>query len=380
MNSSGGSTVVIGGENISFAEWNTNNYLHIDFSIDPGSDYESYEAENPSTAWYLWCGTGTGGIGQDFNLLDLKADYMLDGIDYFSKQPHTWPDDVANCAFSIGFRIGGYDQVNRRYYWTVENQFIPIRVDYFHLPETKIVFHPVVIDEDQIASESVWLENIVNQYDVGWQLGRTMPLDVTAWEVGGPVVADTTGIERAQDGFPRYDPFRTATFDALLNQYAGASFGEGITFHVAVVSPEVINGHGQGAGSAAVGSPYSVIFWSYNKTILDDVLQHEIGHNLGLLHTYCSGMEGDPTLDVDYPNPDGFIEQDGYAVNPDRKTFQVIPGESTYDFMSFCNPAWPSARNYEKMIAFLRELEPNVSARVVVADPEIVECQFGIQH
>ena len=70
-----------------------------------------------------------------------------------------------------------------------------------------------------------------------------------------------------------------------------------------------------------------------------DTAAHEIGHNLGRLHSPC----GDPSgVDPYYPYIDGSIGEIGFKVN-NFKTFS-----SNYkDVMSYCDPVWVSDYTYE---------------------------------
>jgi hypothetical protein len=94
------------------------------------------------------------------------------------------------------------------------------------------------------------------------------------------------------------------------------------------------------AGLGYVGYPVSI-----GMDNRDDVIAHELGHNLGLPHAPCGNPSG---VDPDFPYPDGRIGHYGW----DRRHRRLQRPDEKFDLMSYCDPIWISDYNYEKVIAY----------------------------
>ena len=73
-----------------------------------------------------------------------------------------------------------------------------------------------------------------------------------------------------------------------------------------------------------------------------DVIAHEIGHNLRLIHAPCGGAEGP---DPSFPQRDGSIGAWGFDFLNDALVPPTDP-----DLMTYCEPRWISGYNFTKML------------------------------
>jgi hypothetical protein len=73
-----------------------------------------------------------------------------------------------------------------------------------------------------------------------------------------------------------------------------------------------------------------------------DTMAHELGHNFNRLHAPCGTSDG---LDASFPYAQGKIEAFGF----DPDTQQIYDPAKTYDFMSYCNPAWTSPYTFKAL-------------------------------
>jgi PKD repeat protein len=96
-----------------------------------------------------------------------------------------------------------------------------------------------------------------------------------------------------------------------------------------------------------------------------ETAQHELGHNMGRQHAPCGGAAGP---DPFYPYAGAVIGSWGY----DAVTKQLMAPNAFVDLMSYCNPAWVSDYNYNKVQTALESqpfitgtTSPYVSALVV---------------
>jgi hypothetical protein len=100
---------------------------------------------------------------------------------------------------------------------------------------------------------------------------------------------------------------------------------------------------------------------------------HEIGHNQGLAHVACEDM-GNPAADPDpsYPDhPIGRTLNTGFGI----RDFQMYPGDTTTDYMSYCNDRWVSPWTWNKVWPRIQGFTAMGSPLIV--DPEPV-LQFGM--
>ena len=77
---------------------------------------------------------------------------------------------------------------------------------------------------------------------------------------------------------------------------------------------------------------------------LPDVIAHELGHNLNLLHAPCGGASAP---DPSFPQRDGSTGAWGFDF---RNDFLMPP--SAPDLMSYCEPRWISGYNFTKMLNY----------------------------
>ncbi len=93
--------------------------------------------------------------------------------------------------------------------------------------------------------------------------------------------------------------------------------------------------------------------WDAVSRTYSDVIAHEFGHNLSLLHAPCGGPSGTDPL---FPNSDGTIGDWGYDFGAD-----TLVHPTTTDVMSYCGPpAWISRYNFNKALRYriFREGQP----------------------
>lgn len=79
-----------------------------------------------------------------------------------------------------------------------------------------------------------------------------------------------------------------------------------------------------------------------HSTTASNIATHEIGHNLGLAHSPCGVIGGDPG----YPYINGSIGDIGV----DIATGEVYLPEVSRDLMSYCQPRWISDYSYENIL------------------------------
>jgi hypothetical protein len=100
---------------------------------------------------------------------------------------------------------------------------------------------------------------------------------------------------------------------------------------------------------------------------------HEIGHNQGLNHVECNDM-GNPSAgnDPSYPDhPLGRTLNTGFGI----RDFKMYPGDTTIDYMSYCNKRWVSPWTWAKVWTRIQNFTAQGSPLIV--DPEPV-MQFGM--
>ena len=99
----------------------------------------------------------------------------------------------------------------------------------------------------------------------------------------------------------------------------------------------------QTAGVAYVGFPVGV---SIDLAGSQNVISHEIGHNLDLRHAPACDA---PNADTGYPDPAGVVRQWGFDVH--SRTL-VRPDGSLTDLMGYCDDQWISRYSFVKALNF----------------------------
>jgi hypothetical protein len=95
------------------------------------------------------------------------------------------------------------------------------------------------------------------------------------------------------------------------------------------------------AGCAWGGSNISANVWQTSKADTANTIVHETGHDQGLSHVDCANAEYPPGQEPSTAYPDhplGRIMATGFGV----RSFSLYPWESTFDYMSYCEPSWVS--------------------------------------
>jgi hypothetical protein len=91
-----------------------------------------------------------------------------------------------------------------------------------------------------------------------------------------------------------------------------------------------------------------------------EVLTHEIGHGLGLMHAPCGDRARPERVDPGFPYPDGGIGACGFdvvaGVPKDPRVYK--------DDMSYCWPKWSSDYDVKKILAFRARERPPASGPV----------------
>lgn len=116
--------------------------------------------------------------------------------------------------------------------------------------------------------------------------------------------------------------------------------GSSRLYHGIIVSP---NTGSQTAGIAYVGFPASV---SIDLGGSQNVISHEIGHNLDLSH--APGCDA-PNTDAAYPYADGAVTTWGYDILSGNL---VSPSATRKDLMTYCADLWISDYSFQQALAY----------------------------
>lgn len=149
-------------------------------------------------------------------------------------------------------------------------------------------------------------------------------LDVTAHE---PVVTSA----RSSSG-ALFEIFAIRTMEGGTGYYMG-----------------MLGGRREGGGIAFLGGSASFAAPGPSS------VAHELGHNMGLRHAPCGNAE---SLDPSYPRSDGSIGAWGYDF---RNGGRLVP-PTTWDHMSYCDPAWTSDYHFTNALRFRLFDEDHASA------------------
>lgn len=122
-------------------------------------------------------------------------------------------------------------------------------------------------------------------------------------------------------------------------------------------------------GCAVLNANFNADLWIDNNIKLSATsIVHEIGHNQGLQHVQCDDM-GNPAAgpDPSYPDhPLGRTLNTGFGI----RDFAMYPGETTTDYMSYCNDRWVSPWTWNKVWTRIKDFTAMGSpGSPLIADP-----------
>jgi hypothetical protein len=117
-----------------------------------------------------------------------------------------------------------------------------------------------------------------------------------------------------------------------------------------------VAGIAQMAGSgenASLSRVAASVWWDKNGSVkrTADTFVHELGHNQGLAHVACPGVNA-AGPDPNYPYPNGKIGEWGFGI----RSFTLHNPTATHDYMSYCGNAWGSDWTFLKTYDRIRKL------------------------
>ncbi len=113
----------------------------------------------------------------------------------------------------------------------------------------------------------------------------------------------------------------------------------------------VVAGSTQNAGTTRVGAS---VFWTSqtdNIEMTTGTFVHEIGHNQGLAHVACPGVDA-ASPDPGYPYDKGMIGEWGFGI----RSLTLHSPTSSHDYMTYCGNTWGSDWTYLKTYERIRTL------------------------
>ena len=227
-----------------------------------------------------------------------------------------------------------------------------LALDVVEMPAMELTVVPVLVSEDPDSSALEWAEALGRGHPEIDFLSNALPVgDLNVTVRAEPYVVSAPLREFAD----WHDLLLDIQLLRALDQAAGYYHG------VVSVGRRGIQGVGYQA-NAFYFLPVSL------GTSHPEVMTHELGHNMSLGHAPCNLIFG-AGRDPGYPYGDGTIGAWGYDARGDS----LVP-PSTYDLMSYCDPAWISDYNFEKALRFRLQVE-GTSTSAVVADTDAGHAQ-----
>jgi len=132
--------------------------------------------------------------------------------------------------------------------------------------------------------------------------------------------------------------------NALLSAAKAADGNIGQTFYYGLVPQSVPIGANSGCSSSGVTS---------GRVAAQMTMAHEFGHGLGFGHSNCGnvGSSADSNIPVYQPyDPPGISMASIGEYGIDVRNGEIMPPDTTRDYMSYCGPKWISLFNYERSI------------------------------
>lgn len=293
--------------------------------------------------------------------------------------------DSDNLSIRIDYPVvNGWRNTDRDTWMLSDNEFpFPEENTIDQLPGLHVTYHPIVPDSSYIESETAWLRFLLeDRRTFGGQLERMLPVWVNTYPViGGPLVVppDTTTSDHFKD-----EVFIRAV-EKLRNEYRhDVGFtslivgGENNYYRVrtGIMSERMERLYGEARiasrGRGYVGQPWSVFLyekeWPFQYG--DEILAHEIGHNLNLIHTE------DDSAYPGYPselNKNAFLIESEYPHG-----IQIIDAFHSRPLMynGFGNDGrkWLSEYNWNNILDFVNLETSAVHSRVIAGEGDMWIC------
>jgi hypothetical protein len=129
-------------------------------------------------------------------------------------------------------------------------------------------------------------------------------------------------------------------------------------------------------GCALINENFNADVWVDNSLgITATSIVHEIGHNQGLNHVQCDD-NGNPAAgpDPSYPDhPLGRTLNTGFGI----RDFSMYPGDTTIDYMSYCNERWVSPWTWSKVWNRIQQFTAQGSPLIVDPTPVMHFAMWG---
>ena len=246
----------------------------------------------------------------------------------------------------------------------------------FHISESvtiepliraQITYHPIVSDSSYIESETAWLKVVLeDRQGFRESVEKMLPISIGNVALGGPLVVppDTT-----TTGYYEDEAFIRAA-ERLRAEYPnGVGYGNYFRFRTGIMSERMARTYGHARlasrGRGFVGEPWSVFLYEkkVDFSFKEEIMAHEIGHNLGLIHT-----EDDPS----YPGYPSEMNKDAFFVESDfvHEVHRLLPHRTRplmYNGFGNVRRWWLSEYNWNNALDFIQEQTNRpVAARSVV--------------
>ncbi|PRP97424.1 hypothetical protein ENSA5_34160 [Enhygromyxa salina] len=208
--------------------------------------------------------------------------------------------------------------------------------------------------------EQLFIDYIHEQYpvqNIQWEFRRETPIQWTEELTSLAQLWQPLRDQREADAAPP-NTYYYALVDACTNGIDGAGgIAPGLATDTKAAAFERVS-----SGLWLGGDDYSY-----------ETMVHELGHNHGRAHVFCSG--GDAAgVDPSYPYDDGITGVWGFGI----RLFRFHSPTGTYDFMTYCNPTWISDWGWSKAYNRIRTLTSWDYEGAVPNDDPVGEVLVGL--
>ncbi|MYH18543.1 MAG: hypothetical protein F4132_05465 [Gemmatimonadetes bacterium] len=294
--------------------------------------------------------------------------------------------DPGSTTYRRNEETGKFDiPVRRGGKWTLSHNIFPFPSGTTVSPSAglHVTYHPIVPDSSYIESETNWLRFLLeDRITFQEQLEGMLPIWVNSYIViGGPLVVppDTTvaghfvdevfvrALEKLRAEYPNKVGFSNL-FEGEDDTY--------LKIRTGIMSENMFEEYGHARiasrGRGYVGQPWSVFLYEKKIPFIygDEILAHELGHNLNLIHT-----EEDP----DYPGYPSELDKDGFLVESEYPhAIQRVDAFHSRPLMhnGFGNDGrkWLSEYNWNNILDFVNGDTLPLSGRVVAGGNHMWIC------